>query len=43
MRLGSGWDYLYHSGLTPGVLEWDWVQGGIMHLYHIRLTPEVLQ
>ncbi len=23
MRLDSGWDQLYHTGLTPGVLEWD--------------------
>ena len=21
MNLGSGWDYLYHTGLTPEVLE----------------------
>ncbi len=27
VSLGLGWDQLYHTGLTPGVLEWDWDQG----------------
>ncbi len=36
MGLGSGWDFnLYHTGLTPGVLEWDWDQGLSNHLYYV--------
>ncbi len=32
MKLGSGWDYLYHTGLTPEVLEWDWDHSGITYV-----------
>ncbi len=42
MRLGSGWDQLYHTGLIPAVLKLAWNKGGIMQLYHTGLTPGVL-
>ncbi len=32
MSLGSGWDQLYHTGLTPGVLKCAWDQGGINYI-----------
>ena len=43
MRLGSGWDHLYHTGLTPGVLEWKWDQGGIIYItlgWHLEYWNE---
>ncbi len=32
MSLGSGWDQLYHTGLTPGVLKSAWDHGGINYI-----------
>ncbi len=32
MSLGSGWDQLYRTDLTPGVLKSAWDQGGINYI-----------